>query len=171
MVLLAACLITAVLLPIELDLPHWVEAEAVLAAWWVVWVLILADVLFRGRRLGQLRQRLSTDDGEGDVIDDALSFASADWASAAEGGVVGLIAGLLLALLLTFALGPLIAIIPALIGGVYFLIVRLIAQAVRARRRTRRHPLRSLAVAVQWATIYTAPLAVAVWAFHSLARL
>ena len=37
--------VSAVLIPVAAHLPHWVEFELVLAAWWVVWVIALSWLL------------------------------------------------------------------------------------------------------------------------------
>jgi hypothetical protein len=46
-----AFLATASLLPAALKLPHWVEFEWVLLAWWVIGSVALAALLYRGARL------------------------------------------------------------------------------------------------------------------------
>src|SRR5262249_10174101 len=43
--------LTAVLIPMALRLPRWVEFEIVLAAWWAIWLAVLAGLLYTGRRV------------------------------------------------------------------------------------------------------------------------
>ena len=40
-------------LPFAVHLPRWVEAEVVLAAWWLTWAVVLAVLAYRGRRLDE----------------------------------------------------------------------------------------------------------------------
>lgn len=50
--LLMACMVgVAIAIPGILHLPKWVEAESVLFAWWLLWVLTLAILLYRGWRI------------------------------------------------------------------------------------------------------------------------
>ena len=50
--LLGGCmLVSAILFPAMLRLPAWVEAEVVVAAWWVTWSIALAVMLHSGRRV------------------------------------------------------------------------------------------------------------------------
>jgi hypothetical protein len=44
-------LVAAVLVPVRLKLPHWLESELVLAAWWAVLAATLALLLYRGSGL------------------------------------------------------------------------------------------------------------------------
>src|SRR5690242_14129916 len=43
--------LTAVLIPMALHLPRWVEFEIVLGAWWAVWLAVLTWLLFTGKRV------------------------------------------------------------------------------------------------------------------------
>jgi hypothetical protein len=48
-ILVSLCLIlSAILIPVAAKLPKLLEAEIVLAAWWLVWVVALTWLLFRG---------------------------------------------------------------------------------------------------------------------------
>jgi hypothetical protein len=48
--------LTAVLIPIALRLPQWVEFEIVLAVWWAIWLAVLARLLYTGQRVADDHQ-------------------------------------------------------------------------------------------------------------------
>jgi hypothetical protein len=43
--------LTAVLIPMALHLPRWVEFEIVLAVWWAIWLAVLGHLLYTGQRV------------------------------------------------------------------------------------------------------------------------
>jgi hypothetical protein len=50
-VVVASLAASAVLVPVSVKLPRWIEAEIVLAIWWVIVGVALAVILYRGFRL------------------------------------------------------------------------------------------------------------------------
>src|SRR5579871_6372683 len=46
--LVICLLLTAVLIPMALKLPHWIEFEIVLGIWWIVWFSVLSWFLYQG---------------------------------------------------------------------------------------------------------------------------
>jgi hypothetical protein len=49
---LVFCLLsTAVLIPMTLKRPHWIQFEIVLGVWWVIWFAVLAHFLYHGLRV------------------------------------------------------------------------------------------------------------------------
>jgi hypothetical protein len=48
LVLLLCMGITALVVPMALHLPAWIDAEVVIAAWWVIWCIALTLFLHRG---------------------------------------------------------------------------------------------------------------------------
>ena len=47
----ASVALVALLLPLSLQLPRWLEAEAVLLVWWALFAITLTTLLYRGWRL------------------------------------------------------------------------------------------------------------------------
>src|SRR5258707_11965459 len=57
--MLACLALTALLIPMALRLDPWLDAEIVLAGWWVVWTVGLAYLLFTGQRVSDDHQLAS----------------------------------------------------------------------------------------------------------------
>jgi hypothetical protein len=49
--LVICLLLTAILIPMALRLPRWIEFEIVLLVWWVIWFAVLTGFLYRGLRV------------------------------------------------------------------------------------------------------------------------
>ena len=54
--LVVCFVLTAVLIPMALRLPRWVEFEIVLAAWWAIWLAVLTRLLYAGQRVADDHQ-------------------------------------------------------------------------------------------------------------------
>ena len=48
LVMLVCLALSGILIPVGAHLPRWIEAEIVLAAWWVIWVGMLTYLLYQG---------------------------------------------------------------------------------------------------------------------------
>ena len=176
--LVVCLLLPAVLIPVVVRLPVWIDFEIVLGVWWLVWFAVLARLLYTGQR----------------VTDDHAPQSPRSWlgarrptlpgASRGGGGWFGGPGGGWDFPLDTegFAIGCLIVVgVVLLIGGFWFLIevaiplvwfllyltVRgMLAMVINDRHHCHGRLGRSLGWALVWASAYTAPLALAVWFIH-----
>jgi hypothetical protein len=169
--------ITALVVPMTLKLPVWIEAEVVIAAWWVIWGMALTLCLYNGWQV--------THDFEKPAIA-SLTFATpADsrdsygrgwwngflWGSSPDlGGADNSVAGCLVLIVLIILL-PFIVVFLAeaavfLAFVLYFMIRGMLAQVANSRLRCRGRLARSFAFGFFWATLYTVPLAGLVWVVH-----
>src|SRR5438876_8394940 len=49
--LIGFLILIALLIPAVLRLPLWIDFEIVLAGWWLVWLIVLARLLYSGQRI------------------------------------------------------------------------------------------------------------------------
>ncbi|MFN8632082.1 MAG: hypothetical protein U0838_17705 [Chloroflexota bacterium] len=168
----AVLLLAAVAIPLLLHRAAWLEAEAIFAAWFAIWTAALWWFGYHGRPIERDwpdYAPLWGGDGKGERGNstawpalDALDLGGLDLGE----GIGAIVLVLIVALIGVFVIGWLIP----LLAVVLFTVMRaLLGQSGRFAERVRGRVLASLAVAVGWAAIYTAPLAVAVWALHALA--
>jgi hypothetical protein len=172
--LVACFVLTAVLIPMAVRRPLWVDFEIVLAVWWVLWAGLLTRLLYLGvqvsddHKLAGPRRWFSKDAqparGGGSRTDWVDWFPSGDgegclWA-------VGIVVALFL---LGFAAWFLVEVALPLIAFVLYLVARgMLAHGVNDRHHCRGSLARSLGYGVLWATVYTAPVAGLVWSVHRL---
>jgi hypothetical protein len=169
---LVVCLgLTAVLIPMALRLPLWIDFEIVLGVWWVVWFAVLSVFLHRGLRvaddhaLGQPRNWFS-----GWFSRDHQSESSGGWW---DGFFWGWLIGeevVFLIIAVVVLLGGIWLLfevaIPVLLFLLYFVARGMLARVVNDRHHCRGNLGRSIAWGLTWATVYTLPLAGAVWFIH-----
>jgi hypothetical protein len=179
--LVVCLLLPAVLIPTVVQLPIWIRFEIVLGVWWVVWLLVLARLLYTGQRvsddhvLGAPRSWLaSSTDKEKEKPAPARGEGGGSWFSGLNlgGGMDGEVAAIgcaiVIGLILLFA-GAWILVeiaIPVTWFLLYFLVRGMLATVVNDRHRCRGQVGRSLGWAFLWATAYMAPLALAIWFIH-----
>jgi hypothetical protein len=176
---LAVCFaLTAVLIPMALRLPRWVEFEIVLALWWVIWLAVLTRLLYTGQRVAddhQLReprnwfsssrseqkeQRNNSDGGWWDGFFWDSFLGDAERIAVGCLVVIGLI---LLAGLVWFLIE---VAIPLVLFVLYFVTRGMLAQVVNDRHHCRGHLGRAISWGFVWATAYTVPLGAGVWFVH-----
>jgi hypothetical protein len=186
---LLLCLgITALIVPMALKLPAWVEAEIVLAAWWAIWCVALTLFLYSGwlvthdfhlgPTLDYLGMPTLSDPGRSLLPGDAAkgSHDGGSWGAFTPfagdtNPLDGCVALLVAILVLPFILLFLVFLVEAavLLALLLYLLIRgMLAQVANSRLRCRGRPGRSFAFGVLWATLYTAPLAGFVWFVHRL---
>lgn len=180
---------TAVLLPATLKLPRWVEAEIVLASWWVIVAATLVVLLYRGFRLrddfvffmpwdrpaesvtpgakpGKPGKPGSKGSGIGDLV------GCGDGCSAVDGE--GCAGAVVVVIALAVALGAAWIFVelamPLAFFLTYWLFMRAIGRVANDRHGCDGNPGRALGWGAMWATIYVVPLAALTWAFHALHR-
>jgi hypothetical protein len=170
--LVAALGASALLFPVLLHRPAWVEAETVLGVWWAIWVGVLGYVAHSGRPI--------EDDYAPNVEPKIGRWMG--WLQYADPGAIdlggeGFLAGCAMAIVAMLALvlvGLLVAVlfelvIPLLIAALYLLVTAMLRRGLGGAGEAAGRPLAALGVGVWWATIYTAPLALLVLLAHRLA--
>jgi hypothetical protein len=171
--------LTAALIPMALRLPRWVEFEIVLALWWALWLGVLARLLFTGQRvtddhvLGAPRnwfasrspKRKEKKDSDGGWWDGF--FWGMFWGEELEAIVLVLLALAVLVGVIWFLFEVAIPVVAFLL---YILARGMLAQVINDRHHCRGRLGRALAWGTLWATVYTAPLAGAVWFVHYVHR-
>ena len=165
--------VTAVLIPMTLRLPMWIDFEIVVAVWWAIWLIVLACLLYNGHRvsddhqMGQPRNWFSI----GSTARTAPVDAGRAWwdgffwgSCVCDGEGAAILIGLLLLVVLIWLLFEIA--IPLLLFLLYFVVRGMLARVINDRHRCRGRLPRSIGWALLWATVYTAPLAGAVWFVH-----
>jgi hypothetical protein len=174
---LACCLLlTGALIPVALRLPCWVEFEIVLACWWTIWLVVLTWLLATGVRVSDDYRFRETRNWFGSRDRSEGIWGGMSWLDGLLfvpdfegcGAFVAVICGLLL---LVGAIWFLFEVaVPVVLFLLYFLVRGMLAQVVNDRHDCRGHLARALAWGMLWATVYTAPLAGAVWFIHHVHR-
>jgi hypothetical protein len=176
--------LTAALIPRVLGLPLWIDFEIVLAVWWAVWLVLLARLLYTGRRVthdfelkGPRKWFSSSESGNQSTSQPSSSGGSWSdgffWGSLvgdSEAVAVGCLIVIGLVLLLGAVWFLIEVAIPVTAFLLYFVVRGMLARVVNDRHHCRGRLMRSVAAAVLWATVYTAPLAGAVWFVHYMYR-
>jgi hypothetical protein len=188
--------LAAVLVPMALRLPIWIEFEIVVGVWWVIWVVALTWMLYVGwhvaddhhytgprswlglwgarkaRKIEKGKEKLTAEKSNTSA---ATSKSSSSWLDALDfdfddGEGCAWVLAIIVALILLY-LGAWLLVevaIPALAFLLYFAIRGMVAHVVNNGGATRGHALLSLGLAIFWATAYAAPVAGAVWLLHML---
>jgi hypothetical protein len=168
-------LIAAVAIPLLLHRAAWVEAEVIFAAWFAIWTAALWWFGFHGRPIERdWPDYAPLFDGGGDGggvssggsnsgwnVLNGLDFGGIDFGEE----IVALLVILIVVVLAVFVIGW---IVPLLVVALFTVMRALLSQSGRFADRVRGRLLPSLIVAMGWAAVYTAPLAVAVWLAHTL---
>lgn len=168
---LVACFaLTAAFIPMAVRLPLWIDFEMVVAVWWVIWVGVLARLLYVGRpvsddhKLGQPRFWLQS------VFGPSKSAASSTWGWWPMWDVEGcafVFVVIILLCALAFAARVVVEVAVPVVAFLLYLLVRgMLATVLNYDHGCRGRIVRSAARAVLWATLYTAPLAGIVWLIH-----
>jgi hypothetical protein len=163
----------AVLFPTVLKLPRWVEAEAVLGAWWATLALVLGVLLYRGIKIADdFRFRLNPlgkrdDEGSANFLSD-LPGCFDPGISDAEGCVALLVVLVALAALVgaSFLIAEIV--LPMVFMGCYWLLHRAIGRVANDRHGCEGSLARASLWGAIWATLYVAPLALVVWGLHQV---
>ena len=158
-------LLVALVFPAALQLPRWLEFEIVVAAWWAIWAGTFVVLLYRGWRVAQdLKSIKGTGDGKLLSLGGGSSSgqrSKSSWLDGLSGGVelegCLIVIGLIIAFCLAFLLAEFL--VPALLLGAYWLIVRGLAAVANDRHECEGHLGRALLWGMFWSAVYTLPLA------------
>jgi hypothetical protein len=164
--LLVCLIITALLIPLVLKKPLWVELEIVVVVWWLLWGVVLTKLLYKGEQIADDHQQHKARDWFG-LNKEGSGSSGPDLGGCgpgvdAEGCLVllGLIVALFLVwILIEFAL-------PILFFMLYFLIRGMLVHAVHDKPQCQGNWSMAAFRGFLWATIYTAPLAGTIWLVH-----
>lgn len=185
---LAGCFIlAAILFPVALHQPRWIEFEMVIGAWWLIWVVALTSLLYSGRPLVHdfNRQQLpsfrrSPASGAAKASrtrgswTDGVSFGDFSLPAGGDGeGCVAILLAVLAAIVALLVIAALVFVavefvVPAIALGAYALIRGQLLLVQRNRGAAAGNLMASAIRGVTWATLFMAPLALAVWLGHIL---
>jgi hypothetical protein len=178
--LLLCFALTGILIPVALKLPSWIQAEIVFAAWWIIWVTTLSWMLYTRALIRSDYEYHKPQEWfpSSKKPEPHGSYSSGWWdgylwgnlTSHNDSPVVGCMAILLLIVLLPWIIWFVVEVaIPGIAFLMYFVIRGMLAHVVNDRHGCQKHLGRSLGWGALWATIYTAPLMLAVWGVHWVA--
>lgn len=166
------------LLSAPLHLPVWVRWEIIIVAWWLVWLLALAHMLYWGKRLsddhrmGSPRSWFGSStssgtSGRSSGVGSGWNLGPLDFPATGEGcgeGCATALAVVVAAIAVVAAAWVIIeVIIPALAFLLYVFIRGMLARVVNDRHACTGHLGRSLLWGSAWATVYAAPLGALIW--------
>ena len=182
----ASLIASAVLLPASLKLPRWIEAELVLALWWVILLGVLSVLLYRGFRIRDdfvyfaPWNRPSSPPADGKAKADSSSASSGcgplNLADGCSGGLDGegclavIVVGAALAAAFGAAWVAVELAMPVVFLVMYWAFMRAIGRVANDRHGCEGSLGSSLGWGALWATIYVMPIAVVTWAAHALHR-
>lgn len=163
--LLFCLVLSGLLIPLILKKPLWVELEAVVAVWWLLWGIVLTKLLYMGEQIADDHQPHKPRDWFGFKNSGSGSDLSGCGSGAdAEGCMV--LVGLILALVLLWVLIEFA--IPILFFMAYFLIRGMLVHVVHEKPYCKGNLSWSAFRGFLWATIYTSPLAGTIWLIHRI---
>jgi hypothetical protein len=175
---LVGCFALSALLvvPLARRFPPWIDFEIVVALWWLIWVVALTVLLYRGHRVSDDHQMKQPQRwfGKSSGSDEGWSwFYFPDFSSgfdvSGEAGAVCLVILLIivaipLLILLTWFLVEVA--VPGIAFLMYFVVRGQLARVVNDRHHCNGHLLRAILWGSVWASVYTAPLAALIWFVH-----
>jgi hypothetical protein len=164
---LASLGVCALLFPVSLRLPRWVETEIVLGAWWIVLASALAFLLHRGLRItDDYRFSLAAPKQSTSPELDARIEKILTWSCVADPVGCGVFA--VVAFVAAWFVAELV--LPLVFTLTYLLLYRALASVANDPHACQGNGRRSLAWGTGWATVYVVPLAVIVWWVHLVWR-
>jgi len=174
--ILVACLaLTAVLIiPLAGHFSTWIDFEIVLVGWWLVWVIALAILLYRGSRISDDHAHRGPRDWLAPFRKpwpsenkSATRFPWWIWATPDGEGCL-IVLGIILALIIILVgLWLLIEIvIPALAFVGYVLIRGMLARITNDKHGCQGSLIRATWWGALWATVYILPFGLLVWFVH-----
>lgn len=179
----ASFILAAVVLPLSFQLPHWIEAEAVLAIWWVALTATLAVLLYRGFRLKDdyvfvafwNRTRNAGKPGRtsrGDALSGCAQNVGCDGCGSFDGEAALFAIVIAIALAAVFGVAWIVAelALPIVLFVSYAVLHRAITRVAHDRHDCRGRLAKSIGWGGLWAGIYLVPLAVVVLLIHAVAR-
>ncbi|MCC6897747.1 MAG: hypothetical protein IT377_02170 [Polyangiaceae bacterium] len=179
LVMTAALVVSAVVLPLGLRLPHWIEAELVLGVWWLGIGTLLTTLLFTGRRLAaDHRFELHAPSLGGNA---GKPGAKSGWSDHGGCGNAGCVdaggcgeAALIVVVLAVAALAAWLVVeivLPVVVFVVYYFAIKAIGRVARDRHDCEKNLGRSLGWGFFWASVYLVPVAALIAVIGTLIRI
>lgn len=166
MVVVGLLAVTAILVPVLFGQPTWIEAEIVLAMWWLIWIGVLTYLLYHGHQVShdhELHKPRSWWPAFKNLDFDFLDLSSVGNADGCAIALLILIALPIVIVLLWFVVE---VAIPLVIFFMYLLVRGMLARVANDVHECEGRLDRAILWAATWATIYTAPLGLVVWFVH-----
>jgi hypothetical protein len=169
--LVACFVLTAVLIPMALRLPRWVAFEIVLGTWWATWLGVMTWFLYTGQRVSDDHQLGAPRNWFGSEKPRPVRDADRSWwdgffwgSFLGDGDALLIVVGLIVLVGLIWFLFEIA--IPVLVFLLYLVTRGMLARVINDRHHSRERFGRAFGWGLLWATVYTAPLAAAVWFIH-----
>jgi hypothetical protein len=169
LVLLTLLALAAFLVPLPMHRPAWIEAEAVVVVWWLVWAGALSWLLYTGVGLRDDFRVNGSDDNSGPWWRHMshLDFGNLDVGGMDESGCVTMLVGIVLVGLLILVGWILLEVIfPLVIPLTYGVMLLLLTRVVHRHASCRGQLLKAMAFGAGWASLYTLPLVMGVAVVH-----
>ncbi len=177
----ASFVLAAIVLPLSFQLPHWIEAEVVLAVWWVALTATLSVLLYRGFRLRDdyvfvafwKRTRRSSEGKTSSKLSGCADNIGCDaGCSSLDGEAAIFLVVLTVALAAIFGVAWIVAelALPILLFVSYAVLHRAITRVAHDRHACEGRLAKSIGWGGLWSAIYLAPLVVVVLLVHAAAR-
>lgn len=173
LVVLGSMALAAVLVPASLGLPRWIEAQLVLAAWWLILAVTLVILLYRGFRLRDdlvvfLPWNRPKGAGTSSGSPDAAWLDGCSVGGEGEGCAFAFVA-LVLVVAFYFAAWLLVELALPIAGLLaYSLFMRAVGRVAGDRHGCAGDLTRSCRWGIYFATLYLVPLAGLTWLVHAL---
>jgi hypothetical protein len=181
LVVVASFAAAAALVPASVRLPRWIEAEMVLALWWLALAVTLFVLLYRGFRLrDDFVYFAPWNRPSAPAAPSETNSGAGAWSSFGNGcspfdlDGEGCVVALVVVVALVAAFGAAWVFVelamPLAFWLLYAVLIRAIRRASIDRRGCAGDVARSLGWAVVWATVYVVPIAGVTWVGHVLRR-
>ena len=136
-----------------------VEAKLVIGLWWLTWIVIIAKILYMGRRIeDDLSSNVEVDASKKSYLWEVLNLA---WYGE---GLAGIIAGFVLSIIFAlFSFLILELLLPLFAWLAYNLVLKMLRTAAHDRHNCEKNLLLSTLYATFWSTLYVMPLFLCVY--------
>lgn len=173
LILVACFVLTAVLIPMALKLDRWIEYEIVLAVWWLLWAVMLTAILYKRKRVShdyqwrEPRKWFNIKDltnWYGGMDPGPITLPADDVVGTAC--LVILVLLILAPALICLAWVVIEVALPAVAFVMYLVVRGMLARVANDWHGCQGNLLKAAFWGTLWATVYTLPLALVVWAVH-----
>jgi hypothetical protein len=162
-IVLLCLILSALAIPLLLKLPAWLEVEAVIVSWFLVWWTVLAALLFRGWTIA--------DDYDPRVKSTDRDESLTDWILALDftEGLAGFVVSVILAVVFGFLSYLLVELaLPSVALLAYSIVLKMLRSAAHDRHGCEGNFVYAILYGGLWAGLYTLPLMLLVGLVHLL---
>ncbi|MBK7579263.1 MAG: B-box zinc finger protein [Myxococcales bacterium] len=176
LVMTAALVLSAVVLPLGLKLPHWIEAELVVGVWWLAVASLLTGLLYTGRRLAEDHRLALGVRGSHDGGDKAAKGAKSplgDLAGCGSAAGCGEVIAVVAVLAVAAAAAWLVVeiVLPVAVFAVYFFLVKAVGRVARDQHDCEGRLGRAMLWGAAWASVYAVPIALLILTIQAVVQL